>query len=163
MTHQPVPLFGEAYTLSEIRRTFAYAFEDSTHGGGVPSLRLWTLSGGPLMMGRQHVLPIPVKHGSRMILGYRFGRFAYLTDCNAVPESSVALLQGLDVLVLDALRNRPHPTHFTVAEATAVAAAVGARETYLTHICHELSHAATCASLPAGVSLAYDGLQLDVP
>jgi phosphoribosyl 1,2-cyclic phosphate phosphodiesterase len=163
MTHQPVPLFGEAYTLSEIRRTFSYAFEDSTHGGGVPSLRLWTLSGGPLMIGRQDVLPIPVKHGSRMILGYRFGRFAYLTDCNAVPESSVALLQGLDVLVLDALRNRPHPTHFTVAEATAVAAAVGARETYLTHICHELSHAATCASLPAGVSLAYDGLQLDVP
>ncbi len=163
MTRQPVPIFGDAFTLAELRRTFSYAFETDGHrGGGVPDLQLWTFSGGPLMIGHQEVIPVPVQHGHRMILGFRFGRFAYLTDCNAVPASSMALLEDLDVLVLDALRQRAHPSHFNVAEAVVVAAAVGARQTYLTHICHELSHADTCASLPAGVSLAYDGLQLDI-
>jgi len=163
MTRQPVPLFGDAYSLTELRRTFAYAFDaDGPKGGGVPRLRLWTLSGGALSIGRQEIVPVPVGHGHRMILGFRFGRFAYLTDCNAVPAASLALLRDLDVLVLDALRYRPHPTHFTVPEALDVAAAVGARQTYFTHICHDLPHAATCASLPAGVALAYDGLQLEI-
>lgn len=163
LTRQPVPLFGDAFSLAELRRTFAYAFE--THapkGGGVPQLQLWTLAGGALMIGRQEIVPVPVRHGHRMILGFRFGRFAYLTDCNDVPATSLALLNDLDVLVIDALRHRPHSTHFTVTEALGVAAAVGARQTYFTHICHELPHAATCASLPAGVTLAYDGLSIDV-
>ena len=163
MTGRPVPLFGDAFSLSELRRTFAYAFETGGHkGGGVPQLQLWTLSGGALAIGRQEIVPVPVNHGHRMILGFRFGRFAYLTDCNGIPASSMALLAGLDVLVLDALRYRPHPTHFTVPEALAVAEAVGARQTYLTHLCHEVPHAATCASLPDSVTLAYDGLQLDI-
>ena len=164
LTGRPVPLFGDAFTLAELRRTFAYAFDrDAPKGGGVPDLQLWTLGGGALMIGRQEIVPVPVQHGHRMILGFRFGRFAYLTDCNHVPATSMALLQGLDVLVLDALRHRPHPTHFTIAEALAVSASVGARQTYFTHICHDLSHAATCAELPAGVTLAYDGLQLEIP
>lgn len=163
MTKQPVPLFADAYALSELRRTFSYAFDaDRPKGGGVPQLRLWTLTGGALMIGRQEIVPIPVRHGHRMILGFRFGRFAYLTDCNAVPDASLALLKDLDVLVLDALRHRPHPTHFCVDEALAAAAQIGARQTYFTHICHDLPHAATCAALPAGVTLAYDGLSLDV-
>ena len=164
MTRQPVPLFGDVFSLAELRRTFAYAFDEreAQQGGGVPDLQLWRLSGGALMIGRQEIVPVPVSHGHRTILGFRFGRFAYLTDCNAVPPSSRALLQNLDVLVLDALRHRPHPTHFTVDEAVNAAAGIGARQTYLTHICHDLSHAGTCASLPAGVTLAYDGLSLDV-
>jgi phosphoribosyl 1,2-cyclic phosphate phosphodiesterase len=164
MTRQPVPLFGDAFTLSELRRVFAYAFDaDGPKGGGIPQLNLWTLSGGALSIGRQTVVPVPVRHGHRMILGFRFGRFAYLTDCNEVPASSMSLLEGLDVLVLDALRHRPHPTHFSVSEALAVAAQIGARQTYFTHICHDLGYAETCAALPPGVSLAYDGLQLDLP
>lgn len=163
MTKQPVPLFGDAFSLSELQRTFAYAFDPGgPKGGGVPQLRLWTLSGGAFMIGRQEIVPIPVRHGHRMILGFRFGRFAYLTDCNAVPDASLALLEDLDVLVLDALRHRPHPTHFSVSEAIDAAARIGARQTYFTHICHDLPHAATCAALPAGVTLAYDGLSLDV-
>ena len=163
MTHQPLALFGDEFSLSELRRTFAYAFErESQHRGRVPDLQLWRLSGGALMIGRQDIVPVPVGHGHRMILGFRFGRFAYLTDCNAIPAASIPLLKDLDVLVLDALRRRPHPTHFTVSEAIDTAAAIGARQTYLTHICHDLPHAETCASLPAGVTLAYDGLSLDV-
>ena len=101
-----------------------------------------------------------VKQG--ILLGFRFGRFAYLTDCSAIPEPSFALLHDLDVVVLDALRHRQHPTHFTVAEATAAARRIGAPQTYFTHICHDLPHAETSANLPAGMSLAHDGLVLEV-
>lgn len=163
MSGKAMSLFGDAFTLSELRRVFAYAFDrDQPQGGGIPDLQLWRLAGGPFMIGRQDIVPVPVRHGHRMILGFRFGTFAYLTDCNEVPESSMPLLDGLDVLVLDALRHRPHPTHFSVAEALDVAARIGARRTFLTHICHDLPYAATCASLPAGVALAYDGLELEI-
>ena len=88
------------------------------------------------------------------------GRFAYLTDCNRIPDESWALLDDLDVLVLDALRERPHPTHFSLSEALATAARIGAARTYFTHMCHDLPHAPTCARLPDGITLAYDGLVL---
>ena len=117
---------------------------------------------GAFSLGGVEVTPIPVLHGSRMILGYRLGTFAYLTDCSAIPESSWPLLAGVRTLVLDALRDRPHPTHFSVAEALEVVARLQPTRTYLTHICHDLPHAATCARLPAGVELAYDGLVLNV-
>jgi len=96
------------------------------------------------------------------VLGFRIGSFAYLTDCNRVPDESFALLDGVRTLIIDALRHRPHSTHFSVSEATAVAARIGAKRTYFTHICHDLGHAATSASLPAGVELAYDGLVLEI-
>jgi phosphoribosyl 1,2-cyclic phosphate phosphodiesterase len=104
-----------------------------------------------------------LRHGPWTILGFRFGAFAYLTDCNGVPDSSLALLEGVESVVLDALRRRPHPTHFTVDQAVAVARQIGARRTYFTHIAHDLGHAATCASLPDGMALAHDGLVLDIP
>jgi phosphoribosyl 1,2-cyclic phosphate phosphodiesterase len=96
------------------------------------------------------------------VLGFRLGGFAYLTDCNRIDETSMALVEGVDTLVLDALRDRRHSTHFTVEEALAVASRLRARRTYLTHMCHDLGHAATNARLPEGVELAYDGLMLDV-
>jgi phosphoribosyl 1,2-cyclic phosphate phosphodiesterase len=96
------------------------------------------------------------------ILGFRLGRFAYLTDCNRIPDDSWPLVEGVDTLVLDALRDEPHPTHFTVAEALQVIARLSPRRAYLTHMTHDLGHAATSARLPAGVELAYDGLVLDV-
>ena len=108
-------------------------------------------------------VPVPLWHGTRQILGLRIGPFAYLTDCNAIPDGSWPLLAGVDVLVIDALRHRPHPTHFSLKEALAAAARIAARQTYFTHMCHDLPHAATSAALPAGIALAYDGLQLDVP
>jgi phosphoribosyl 1,2-cyclic phosphate phosphodiesterase len=157
----PLPIFGDARTLANLRRTFAYVFEpDAPKGGGVPDLRLWTI-GGRFCLGRAEVLPIPIQHGRWHILGFRWRDFAYLTDCNGIPEASMPLLEGLDVLVLDALRHRPHPTHFTVAQATAMARRIGARQTYFTHIAHELGHAATSATLPPDITLAHDGLTLD--
>ena len=106
--------------------------------------------------------PIPLLHGRRPILGFRLGAFAYLTDCSAIPDASWPLLDGVRVLILDALRDKPHPTHFSVSEALDVVARLKPERTYFTHICHDLPHAATCARLPEGVDLAYDGLTLDV-
>jgi phosphoribosyl 1,2-cyclic phosphate phosphodiesterase len=162
LTRQPLPVYADAGTLADLRRTFAYIFEsDAPKGGGVPDLRLFPIA-GPFMIGHQDVVPVPLGHGPWHILGFRFGPIAYLTDCNRVPEASLALLEGLDCLVLDALRHRPHPTHFTLEQATAVARRIGARRTYFTHIAHDLAHAATCAALPPGMALAHDGLAVDV-
>ena len=162
MTRQPMPIFGDAGTLREIRRTFAYIFAtDAPKGGGVPDLRLFEL-GGLFCLGRQTIQPIPLRHGPWQVLGFRFGRLAYLTDCNGIPDPSLELLKGVDHLILDALRRRPHPTHFTLDEAVAMAKRIGASRTWFTHIAHDLSHAETCAGLPAGMALAHDGLLVDV-
>ena len=104
----------------------------------------------------------PCGTARRRILGFRVRDFAYLTDCSGIPDTSWPLLEGLDTLAIDALRHRPHSTHFTVEQAIGVAVRVGARRTWLTHICHDLPHAATNASLPPGVAMAYDGLRIDI-
>jgi phosphoribosyl 1,2-cyclic phosphate phosphodiesterase len=157
-----IPCYGDARTIGEVRRVFAYAFEPGQAGGGVPQLDLRVVT-GPFAAGGTTVTPVPVLHGALPIYGYRVGDFAYLTDCSAVPEASWPLLDGVTTLAIDALRHRPHPTHFTVEQAVAVARRVGSRRTLLTHISHDLGHAATSAALPPGVELAYDGLVVDVP
>jgi phosphoribosyl 1,2-cyclic phosphate phosphodiesterase len=157
-----IPAFADERTAGDLRRTFSYIFNPpSEKGGGIPQLALSAIS-GPFTIGPVGIQPVPIFHGRRSILGYRLGSFAYLTDCNRVPDESWALLDGLDVLVLGALRHRPHPTHFTVAEALAVVERVRPRQCYLTHICHDLPHAETNAALPAGVQLAYDGLVVTI-
>jgi phosphoribosyl 1,2-cyclic phosphate phosphodiesterase len=162
LSRAPMPVYADAHTAQELRLTFRYVFTpDAPRGGGVPDLRLFTL-GGPFCVGRQEIQPVPLRHGRWQVLGFRFGRFAYLTDCNAVPDASLALLEGLDSLVLDALRRKPHPTHFTLDEAIVMARRIGAKRTWFTHIAHDLPHAATCAALPAGMALAHDELVLDV-
>jgi phosphoribosyl 1,2-cyclic phosphate phosphodiesterase len=161
--HQrPMPCFGDPPTLDDLRRMFAYVFDTATpKGGGVPQLALFSIA-GPFCIGRQEIVPIPIFHGSRPILGLRFGPFAYLTDCSRIPDASWALLEGLDVLVLDALRERTHPTHFSIGEAVQAAHRIAARRTLFTHMCHDLAHEATNARLPRGMELAYDGLTLQV-
>jgi phosphoribosyl 1,2-cyclic phosphate phosphodiesterase len=162
MSKRPMPVFGDAVTLQELRRAFAYIFEsDAPKGGGVPDLRLFRIAGA-FCLGRKLVVPVPIQHGPWQILGFRIGRFAYLTDCSGIPEASLALLNGLDCLVLDALRHRPHPTHLTVEQAVQMAHRIGADRTFFTHIAHDLGHEATCATLPSGMSLAHDGLLLEV-
>ena len=159
---RPMALYGDATTLNEIRRTVRYVFDpDTPNGGGLPQLRLFRMAGA-FTIGRQEIVPVPLMHGARPILGLRIGRFAYLTDCSAIPDPSWALLEGLEVVVLDALRERPHPTHFSLDEAVAAARRIGARQTYFTHMCHDLPHAGTCARLPPGMTLAYDGLRITV-
>lgn len=157
-----IPAYADARTVEDLRRTFSYVFDPPREkGGGIPEIGLQAID-GPFAIGGVRVTPVPIMHGKRPILGFRFGSFAYLTDCSAIPEASWPLLDDLDVLVLDALRHRPHPTHFTVAEAMAVVERLQPAKTYFTHICHDLPHAATNRTLPANVELAYDGLTLDV-
>jgi phosphoribosyl 1,2-cyclic phosphate phosphodiesterase len=157
-----IPVYADAATAANLRQTFAYAFSaPRAAGGGVPQLVLHEID-GPFVIDGVEIVPVPLLHGDLPILGFRVGRFAYLTDCSAIPAPSFGLLRHLDVLVLDALRHRKHPTHFTVAEATAAAARIGAGRTYFTHICHDLPHAETSAALPEGVALAHDGLVLTV-
>lgn len=162
LQQRPMACFGDGPTLSDIEQMFAYVFDPATSkGGGLPELALFTIA-GPFCIGRQEIVPIPIVHGTRPILGLRLGGFAYLTDCSRIPDASWALLEGLDVLVLDALRERPHPTHFSLGEAVHAAHRIAARRTLFTHMCHDLSHESTNARLPQGIELAYDGLVLEV-
>jgi phosphoribosyl 1,2-cyclic phosphate phosphodiesterase len=159
---RPMPCYGDSRTLDDIRKTFHYVFDPATpKGGGLPSLDLRPVD-GPVTLGDLHAEPIPLWHGERQILGFRFGRFAYLTDCNRLDDRAWPMLEGLEVVVLDALRETPHPTHFSLGEAIEAARRIGARQTYFTHMCHHLPHEATCARLPAGMALAHDGLVLEM-
>jgi phosphoribosyl 1,2-cyclic phosphate phosphodiesterase len=161
MQQAAIPCYGDAQTVADLKRTFQYVFDPAARpGGGTPHLTLFQIA-GPFLLGGVEIVPVPLLHGRRSILGYRLGTFAYLTDCSAIPDESWPLLTGVRTLVIDALRDRPHPTHFTVAEALDAAARLAPERTYFTHICHELAHAATCARLPAGVELAYDGLVIE--
>jgi phosphoribosyl 1,2-cyclic phosphate phosphodiesterase len=162
MQRATIPAFADERTAADLKRMFSYIFTPPEEkGGGTPQIDLQIIA-GPFTVGGLRVEPVPIFHGQRPILGFRFGSFAYLTDCNLIPDESFTLLEGLDVLVLDALRYRPHPTHFTVDEALAVVQRIRPRRALFTHICHDLPHAATNAALPAGAELAFDGLILDV-
>jgi len=161
MLHSAMACYGDAATIADIRRMFSYIFDPATpKGGGLPMIKTFTLA-GPFCIGQSEIVPVPVMHGTRQILGVRIDRFAYLTDCSGIPDSSLGLLEDLDVLVLDALRERPHPTHFNLSEAVDTAARIAPRQAYFTHMCHDLQHEATCARLPRGMQLAYDGLVLE--
>jgi phosphoribosyl 1,2-cyclic phosphate phosphodiesterase len=157
-----LPCYADALTVASLKKTFYYVFDPHTEkGGGLPQIELHTID-GPFSIGGVGIQPIPLMHGSRPILGFRFGDFAYLTDTNHIPDQSWPLLAGVRTIILDALRHRPHPTHFSVSEALAAVERLQPQRTYLTHICHDLPHIATNAALPKGVELAYDGLQLTI-
>jgi phosphoribosyl 1,2-cyclic phosphate phosphodiesterase len=156
-----IPCYGSEETLRAIRRAFAYVFEAGQEGGGKPQLELIPVREPFELFGRT-ILPVPVWHGSLEVFGFRIGGFAYLTDCSAIPEASLRMLAGLEVLILDALRYRPHPTHFSLAEAIEAAARIGAGRTILTHLSHDVDHGAPAIPLPPGVELGYDGLVFEV-
>ncbi len=158
-----VPLYCEELVEKRIRHSFDYAFADveHTHQGAVPQLAFRTITIDPFDVLGARIIPIRVKHGPRFdVLGFRIGDVAYCTDCNVIPADSMALLEGLDVLILDALRPRPHVTHFSLDEAIAVAEQLKPRRTIFTHMSHDLGHAATNARLPPGMELGYDGMRL---
>lgn len=152
-----IPCFGSAETMSRMRQIFTYVFEDGQEGGGKPRLELVPVR-SPFEVGGLRVVPIPVRHGAMEVFGFRVGRFACVTDVNFISDESFALLAGVELLVLSALRYRPHPTHFSLAEAIAVAQRIGARRTVLTHIAHDIDHTRLEVPLPSGIELGYDGL-----
>lgn len=156
-----IPCYGSEATLSALRRTFAYVFEEGQTGGGKPQLDLIPVREPFELLGRT-VVPVPVWHGEMEVFGYRLGDFAYVTDCNVIPEAGFRLLAGVEILILDALRYRPHSTHFSVLEALEAAQRIGARRTILTHLTHDVDYGAPAVPLPAGVELGYDGLAFDV-
>ena len=157
-----LPCYGDEQTLGEIRSMFRYVFDPATpKGGGLPALDLLPVT-AEISVNGYAITPLSLLHGDRPILGYRFGSFAYLTDCSAIPEVTWPLLHNLDVVVLDALRERAHPTHFSLSEAIEAARRIAAKQTYFTHMCHDLPHAETNARLPGGMQLAYDGQVLDI-
>lgn len=157
-----IPCYADAATWETLRRMFAYIFDGRPRdGGGIPELSPHVIADAFSVAGLR-VVPVPLLHGTRPILGFRFGRFAYLTDCSAIPDDSWPLVADVETLVIDALRARRHPTHFSLDEALAAVARIAPRRAYLTHMCHDLGHAETNARLPGGVELAYDGLTLAV-
>jgi phosphoribosyl 1,2-cyclic phosphate phosphodiesterase len=157
----PIPLYAAAETRSTLQRIFDYTFSPHATYPNRAKLRLELLAETTSVHGVDF-LRIPLLHGELEIVGFRFGRAAYLTDVSEIPEASFALLEGLDHLVLSALRYKPHPSHATVEQALGWAKRIGAKQTWLTHIAHELGHQETNRTLPAGVSLAYDGLTVPV-
>ena len=133
-------------------------------GTSKPTLEVHEVEPGrPVTMAGVHALPLAFRHGHLRVFGYRFGKLAYLTDVKAIPDAERDLLQDLEVLVVNALWWRPHPTHLSIAEAVEAAQALGARRTYLTHLTHETGHAELAAQLPEGVKPAYDGLTVEIP
>jgi phosphoribosyl 1,2-cyclic phosphate phosphodiesterase len=160
-----IACYADAHAVGELRRIFSYVFEPPVQkGGGLPQLSLFQIA-GPFTLGGAEIVPIPLLHGVMPVLGFRIGAFAYLTDCSRIPDTSWPLLMdrgGVRTVIIDALRHRPHPTHFSVSDALDVVRRLGAERAYFTHICHDLPHAETCAQLPGGVELAYDGLVLEM-
>jgi phosphoribosyl 1,2-cyclic phosphate phosphodiesterase len=158
----PLPLYCNQETEQKIRAAFSYAFADGVEHlppGILPQLRFERIEGmRPFEALGEKITPVPLEHSHFRVLGFRIGDVAYCTDVSHIPPSSMALLRGLDVLVLDALRHKPHPAHFSLSEALDVIAQLRPRLAYLTHMGHELEHEATNRTLPAGVELAYDGL-----
>ncbi len=157
----PMPAYGDKTTLDRLSIVFDYAFQEQSEGGSVPRIELREIDGSFDLFGRR-VVPLRVWHGRTPVLAYRIGPFAYATDCNRVPDDTLEQLAGVEVLVLDALRERPHSTHFSIGEAIEVSQAIGARRTYFVHMTHDVSHAETNAALPGGIELAYDGLSFEV-
>jgi phosphoribosyl 1,2-cyclic phosphate phosphodiesterase len=159
--HQ-LPVYCEDFVEARIRKSFDYAFAADNHGyaGGVPQLDLRRIATEPLDLLGQRVVPMRLIHGKFSVLGFRFGNIAYCTDTNGIPPESMTLLEGLDVLILDALRQRSHVTHFGLDQAIEVARQLRPNRTLFTHMCHDLEHEATNATLPQGMELAYDGMRL---
>ena len=157
---EPLPCYADAQTIARIERVFDYAF-DVNAPSSTPQIELIEIK-GDFELFDLSIQPIYVYHGKLPVLAFRFGDFAYVTDTNRIPTEGMERLQQLDILVLDALRHKAHPTHFNLSQALEVIEKLQPRQAYLTHIAHDLEHHTTNAHLPPGVELAYDGLTLEL-
>jgi phosphoribosyl 1,2-cyclic phosphate phosphodiesterase len=158
-----IPCYATLDVWETLRRIFSYAFDGLPRkGGGVPQIEPHVIDTRPFSAAGIRLIPVPLWHGDTPILGFRSGNFAYLTDCSAIPDDSWPLLDGVEIVVVDALREKKHTTHFNVDEAVDAARRMRARRAYFTHMNHDLGYASTNARLPSGMELAYDGLVLHV-
>lgn len=164
LKREAIPVYGNEATMRGIVQRFAYAFPARTaepQNWEKPVLHAHTVAQA-FRVAQTEVVPVPVMHGRYEILGYRVGNMAYLTDVSDIPDASMEKLRGLDVLLLDCLRYRPHPTHLSFEQAVQWAERIGARGTWLIHMTHEMEYAELEAKLPQGVHVAYDGLRLGI-
>jgi len=159
----PVPLYCQSQVEARIRRSFDYAFNDGpeTHQGSRPRLVFKRLEMAKFEVLGATITPIPLLHGPKTkVLGFRIGDVAYCTDTNEIPESSMRLLEGLDTLVIGALRYTPHPTHFCIDEVLEVVKKLKPRQTYFTHMAHEIDYDTAMKELPPGIEPGFDGLSI---
>ena len=157
-----IPIFASPETMAAIQRCFPYIFDNGKKESNVPKLDARVLDGASFDVFGMEFTPIPILHGSQTIYGFRFGSAAYLTDHSEIPESSMEMLKGLDVLFLDALRYKPHPTHSTVERSIRTVDQLAPHRAFFTHICHDLGHQRAESMLPPHIRLAYDGLEIQV-
>jgi phosphoribosyl 1,2-cyclic phosphate phosphodiesterase len=155
-----IDIFGNKTALKEIRERFGYIFRKTQEGGGKPLINLIKVKGDFTVNG-QPVRPVPVLHGKIPILGYRINSLAYLTDASFISEESIKRISGIKVLVVNALRPRPHPTHFSLPEAVRLAEILKPEKTFLIHLTHKFLHDRDSKALPQGINFAYDGLTVD--
>jgi phosphoribosyl 1,2-cyclic phosphate phosphodiesterase len=160
--HRPgrIPLYARPEAAEFLRTMFSYIFDADYKFGGIARVELKHLD-GPVDLFGARFEPVVVIHGEGEVYGFRFGTAAYLTDFSDVPQTSFERLQGLDILFLDALRHKPHPTHSTVENSLRIVNQLQPKRAFFTHICHDLPHQATNATLPPNVRLSYDGMKLD--
>jgi phosphoribosyl 1,2-cyclic phosphate phosphodiesterase len=156
-----LPLYARPETARILRSMFQYVFDENYKYGGIAKVELHEIR-EPFELLDLKVIPVPVMHGENEIVGYRIGRFAYLTDFSTVPDRTIEMLQGVELVFLDALRHEPHPTHSTVENSLKIAARIGAASTYFIHMSHDLAHEAANQALPTGVRLAFDGLRVEI-
>lgn len=157
----PLPIWADQRSMETLRTIFAYIFNGSYKYGGVGKLDPHLID-GPFELWGLRMIPVPALHGDSPVLGFRFGQAAYVTDFSTIPETSLPLLEGLDVLILDALRHKPHPTHSNIEQSLALVKRLKPRQALFTHIAHELGHAETNTLLPPHVRLAYDGQRVEL-
>ena len=157
-----MPVYGRLEVLQQIRTEFSYAFGEKKYPG-IPQLALKEIETTPFTVGDTTLIPLPVTHLRLPVLGFRIGEFAYITDANHIPDATYELLEGVEVMVLNALQRESHVSHFNLQEAVEVARRIGARETWFTHISHKMGlHQTTDRELMPGIRLAFDGLRLTV-
>ncbi len=157
----PIPIYADPHTMGRIRQIFSYIFDGNYPYGGIAKLDPHIIE-GPFHLWGLQLVPVPVVHGRMPVMGFRFGKVAYVTDFSVIPETSLPMLEGLDILVLDALRHEPHPTHSSIEQSLALVEQLKPRKAFFTHIAHELGHEEANSSFPDHVRLAYDGLKLEV-
>lgn len=160
-----IPAYGSAATIKDLRRIFNYVEENKEVGVYRPHVEFVEVAGA-FDVGSLDVTPVAVLHDPKPTYGYVFEhdgkRVAYVPDCHEMADEVVECLQGVDVMILDALRHRPHRTHLTVEQSVAYLKRIGAGRSYLIHMCHDVDHEETQSSLPEGIAVSYDGLVVDV-
>lgn len=158
---EPIPIYADSRCMENLRRVFAYIFDGNYPYGGIARLDPHVVE-GPVDLWGKRFIPLQVFHGELPVLGFRFDSAAYVTDFSAIPDATVPLLEDLDVLILDALRHKPHPTHSTIEQSLKWVERLRPGMAFFTHIAHELAHEETNTLLPPHVRLAYDGLKLEL-